>query len=168
MNPFHFPSYRLNSTTTVLLQGWLWHYITHEGWYAIKQRHQTTHMLSLGKGMNSFIPASCKSNDTTDVLEVWLWHYITHEGWYAIKETNTFHVTKQVETKFGSTKQGHNCECAAAGIFGKRIIESYTRYNVKGYLTNWTPLLKLKMISLDQWSQTCYESQVFCGLLIYL
>ena len=39
MNPL---SYGLDSTTTVLLEEWLWHYITHEGWYAITQRNQTT------------------------------------------------------------------------------------------------------------------------------
>ena len=31
------PSYGLNSTTTVLLEGWIWHWITQEGWYATKQ-----------------------------------------------------------------------------------------------------------------------------------
>ena len=30
-------SYRLNSITTVFPQGWLWHQLTHEGWYSIKQ-----------------------------------------------------------------------------------------------------------------------------------
>ena len=35
------PSYGLNSTSTVLLEEWLWHWITHKGWYAIKQRNQT-------------------------------------------------------------------------------------------------------------------------------
>ena len=35
------PSYGLNSTTTVLLEGWVWHWITHKGWYDIKQRNQT-------------------------------------------------------------------------------------------------------------------------------
>ena len=34
-------SYGLNSITAVLLQGWLWHKMTWEGWYAIKQRNQT-------------------------------------------------------------------------------------------------------------------------------
>ena len=34
------PSYWLNRITTVLLQGW--HWITHEGWYAIKQKNQPT------------------------------------------------------------------------------------------------------------------------------
>ena len=34
------PSLVLNSNT-VLLQIWLWHWITHEGWYAIKQGNQT-------------------------------------------------------------------------------------------------------------------------------
>ena len=38
MNPH---SYGLNGITAVLLQGWLWHLITPEGWYAIKQRNQT-------------------------------------------------------------------------------------------------------------------------------
>ena len=32
------PSYGLNSITTVLLQGLIWHYITHDDWYAIKPR----------------------------------------------------------------------------------------------------------------------------------
>ena len=35
MKPLIHPSYGLNSTATVLLQGWLWYQITHEGWYAI-------------------------------------------------------------------------------------------------------------------------------------
>ena len=34
-------SYGLNSTTTVILQRYLWHEIIHEGWYGIKQRNQT-------------------------------------------------------------------------------------------------------------------------------
>ena len=31
-------SYGLNSTTTVLLEGWIWHWITHEGWCVIKTK----------------------------------------------------------------------------------------------------------------------------------
>ena len=31
------PNYGLNSITIVLLEGWLWHWITYEGWYAIKE-----------------------------------------------------------------------------------------------------------------------------------
>ena len=31
----------LNSTTPVIQQEWLLQWITHKGWYAIKQRHQT-------------------------------------------------------------------------------------------------------------------------------
>ena len=38
MNPFITPNYGLKSVITVLLQGWFWDWITHEGWYAIKQR----------------------------------------------------------------------------------------------------------------------------------
>ena len=34
-------NYGLNSTTAILLQWWLWHLITHENWFAIKQRNQT-------------------------------------------------------------------------------------------------------------------------------
>ena len=30
------PAMGLNSTTIVLLDGWLWHQITYNGWYAIK------------------------------------------------------------------------------------------------------------------------------------
>ena len=37
MNLLIFTSYDLNSTTTVLLQGWLRHYVKQEGWYDIKQ-----------------------------------------------------------------------------------------------------------------------------------
>ena len=33
-------SYGFNSTTTVLLQEWLWHWITHDSWCAIKQRNR--------------------------------------------------------------------------------------------------------------------------------
>ena len=29
----------LHSTTTVLPEGWLWHWITHEDWYTIKQKN---------------------------------------------------------------------------------------------------------------------------------
>ena len=35
------PSYGLNNTSAILLGGRLWHSITHERWYAIKQRNQT-------------------------------------------------------------------------------------------------------------------------------
>ena len=37
---FHYPPprYRLNTSTALLLEGWIWHYITQEGWYAIKER----------------------------------------------------------------------------------------------------------------------------------
>ena len=31
----------LNGTATVFLQGWFWHEITQEIWYAVKQRNQT-------------------------------------------------------------------------------------------------------------------------------
>ena len=34
------PSNGLNNTSIVLLKEWLWHYITREGWYIIKQRNQ--------------------------------------------------------------------------------------------------------------------------------
>ena len=40
------PSYGLNSITAVLLLRWFWHEITHEGWYAIKQRNQPTYLSS--------------------------------------------------------------------------------------------------------------------------
>ena len=39
---YHIPiSYQLISTITVLLQTWLWHWISHESRYPIKQRNQT-------------------------------------------------------------------------------------------------------------------------------
>ena len=33
-------SYGLSSTTTFLLEGWIWHQITQEDWYAIKQQNK--------------------------------------------------------------------------------------------------------------------------------
>ena len=41
------PNYRSNSNTNVVLQGWLWYKITHEGWYAIKQRNQRHQIIKL-------------------------------------------------------------------------------------------------------------------------
>ena len=52
-------------TTTVHLQGWLWHYITQEDWYAIKIKKLYITLLFTYK--DGF------------------WDYITQEGWYAIK-----------------------------------------------------------------------------------
>ena len=37
--PSYPPGYGLISINAVLLKGWLWHKITHEGWYTIKQRN---------------------------------------------------------------------------------------------------------------------------------
>ena len=37
MKTFIAPGYGLNSITTVLLQRWIWHWITHKSWYTIKQ-----------------------------------------------------------------------------------------------------------------------------------
>ena len=31
-------SYVLDSTTTILQRGWFWHYIIHNGWYAMIQK----------------------------------------------------------------------------------------------------------------------------------
>ena len=46
MTPTYTPSYgSLNSTTTVFLQEWLWHYISSQTWYAIKQRNLTRNCL---------------------------------------------------------------------------------------------------------------------------
>ena len=39
--PLSSPNNEWNSITAVPLQGWLRHWITHEGWYGIKQRNQT-------------------------------------------------------------------------------------------------------------------------------
>ena len=36
----------LNCITSILLQGWIWHWITPEGWYAIKHRTQTQNLMS--------------------------------------------------------------------------------------------------------------------------
>ena len=42
------PSYGLNSTTTVLLGEWLWHWITYKGWYAMKANHYSFRIPLLG------------------------------------------------------------------------------------------------------------------------
>ena len=41
--PPYLLSYRLNTNTTVLLEGWIWYKITQEGWYAIKQQTNPRH-----------------------------------------------------------------------------------------------------------------------------
>ena len=38
---FLFSNSVLNSIPAILLQGWIWHWIAHEGLYTIKQRKQT-------------------------------------------------------------------------------------------------------------------------------
>ena len=49
-------SYGLNNTIPVLLQGWIGHWITHKGWYAIKQWNQN-HAIDYQKDLfkNSWI-----------------------------------------------------------------------------------------------------------------
>ena len=44
LNLLNHSSYGLNSITVILPPGWLWHWITNKGWYAIKQRNQTSHV----------------------------------------------------------------------------------------------------------------------------
>ena len=39
MNLLNLPNYGLNNITAVFLQGWLRHWITHNGWYTIKQKN---------------------------------------------------------------------------------------------------------------------------------
>ena len=48
------PTNGLNSTITVLLQRWLWHYITHERRYAIKQRDKTHINVTIYLSANKF------------------------------------------------------------------------------------------------------------------
>ena len=43
MNPLILSSYGLKNSTIAILQGWIWHYITHKIWQAIKQKRQTKH-----------------------------------------------------------------------------------------------------------------------------
>ena len=71
------PSNWLNNTTAVLLQRWLWPDITHEGWYACKQRKLSQ---TLQMSPSNWL------NNTTVLLQGWLWPDITHEGWYACKQ----------------------------------------------------------------------------------
>ena len=53
MNPFILPAIGLNSITAVFLEGWLWHEITHEGWYAIKnQRKKEKNFIKILRNIN--------------------------------------------------------------------------------------------------------------------
>ena len=53
--PLFSPSYGLNRTIPILVQGWLWHLITHKVWYAITQRNQTKPI----NQSNLFFPSLC-------------------------------------------------------------------------------------------------------------
>ena len=44
--PLSFTSYELNSTTIVLLEGYLWHLIIYQGWYAIKNKPKPNHLIN--------------------------------------------------------------------------------------------------------------------------
>ena len=53
---FEIPCCVLNSISAIL-QGWLWHKITHEGWYDIKQRNGNQSLVRQGNhwGSNSLL-----------------------------------------------------------------------------------------------------------------
>ena len=57
MNPLIFLAMGLFSTTTVLLEGWIWHYITQLDWYAIKQQNKQTN-LPLNSNSHNFFSRS--------------------------------------------------------------------------------------------------------------
>ena len=48
------PGYGFNSITVVLLQGWILHKITQEGWYAIKQKNNKTKPIYIYKMNNGY------------------------------------------------------------------------------------------------------------------
>ena len=56
MEPPYPPSYGLNSTTTIFLGEWLWHYITYKGWYAIKKRNQPYSSTRMALTLNYDMP----------------------------------------------------------------------------------------------------------------
>ena len=49
------PGNRLNSTATVILQGWCWHYITNQGWYATKKNQRYDREYTLINISNCYI-----------------------------------------------------------------------------------------------------------------
>ena len=97
-------SYGLNSTTTVLLQVWLWHWITHEGWYAIKQRSQT----KPEKIICCFLKILfCES---LDYLNEYLCKYYVLGKGYKIDKSNTYW-NKRIKIIYCSKQviQCHQC-----------------------------------------------------------
>ena len=70
MNLLILPSYGLNSTLTVLLQRWLWDWITHKGWYAIKQRNQSNLMLEVIICLMAYQPLWVIQSQRNFMLEV--------------------------------------------------------------------------------------------------
>ena len=62
----------LNNITTVLLQVWHWHWITHNGWYAFKLRNQTK-LISLSTKRNTVkdTPLSLQQRQKTEYF-LWL------------------------------------------------------------------------------------------------
>ena len=43
------PGYEPKNITVVLQEGWLWHYMAHEGWYVIKETKQNYTQGSLNR-----------------------------------------------------------------------------------------------------------------------
>ena len=74
------PNYGLISGTTVQLQGWIRYWITHEGWYIIKQRNQTKpnlecHCLSNWVHLANFFFFFCKYSLGSCFLSWYCWFY---------------------------------------------------------------------------------------------
>ena len=64
-------SYGSNTTTTVLLQEWRWYWITHAGWYVIKQRNQ------------SFTSKSLNCNENYQTFRMIWKEFLWPNGWSA-------------------------------------------------------------------------------------
>ena len=71
MNPF-LPNYELNSITALFLQGWLWHWITHKSWYAIKQRKWKKAKSKLERHKPSMVLGDCQFLVYTIIRSGWI------------------------------------------------------------------------------------------------
>ena len=79
-SPLSLLSCGLNSSATVLLQEWLWHWITLKSWYVSKKKNNTKHVYRFeNKKCIDYTKTSCTpiyglNSTTTVLLQGWFWH----------------------------------------------------------------------------------------------
>ena len=81
MNPHPYPpSYGLKSTTTVLLEEWIWHKINQENWYAIKQQNKGTKEHVFIYKMKKMFSEDFKTHTQT-LTHIYIYIYIYIHTW---------------------------------------------------------------------------------------